>query len=637
MWAVLALLVVATPARVPAQAAVPNMPDAYAVLDYLNQAIDWHRHLLVEQQLATDPADVLFLDDAQQLANQVLQLSFDFAKADAELLAKQKSPAPSDQGPQPSGPRSLSQVAASADAEVRQRQSELQSLKAQLATASGRKRQQLQSQIDATQSALELEQTRSQAIHDISQFVGARGDAAQGNLLAQIEELQRSVPGLEPNRSSTPPAPATVRPTNTTVPAQQAKPSGMIGLLEDLFALHHKARTLDQAIEATDSLSHAAEKLRAPLVASLTSIAQQGEQAVQQANSSGPSQLEAEKAQLDTLTAQFKQLSSVTLPLAKQSILLDGYKRNLQRWRSTVDSQSDLDLKRLLLQLAMLGIVVGVLMVLAEIWRKAIFRYVRDVRRRYQLLLVRRIVIWIAVGTAVAFSLASQIGSLATFVGLITAGIAVALQNVIMAVAGYFFLIGKYGVRVGDRVQIGGVTGDVIDIGMVRLHLMEVGDATTGRQPTGRVVVFSNAVVFQPGASFYKQIPGTNFAWHQVSLTLAPSTDYHLAEERMLQAVQSVYADYQQHIEQQHRHMQQTLSVSVGVPRPHSRLQFTDGGLMVIIRYPTELDNAAQIDDQVTRRVLDAIEQSPKLKLVGSGTPQIQPVTDAPEPHPKAS
>src|SRR2546430_12234718 len=45
------------------------------------------------------------------------------------------------------------------------------------------------------------------------------------------------------------------------------------------------------------------------------------------------------------------------------------------------------------------------------------------------------------------------------------------------------------------------------------------------RQPTGRVVVFSNAIVFQPGASFYRQIPGTNFLWHKLTLTLAPEAD----------------------------------------------------------------------------------------------------------------
>ena len=228
----------------------------------------------------------------------------------------------------------------------------------------------------------------------------------------------------------------------------------------------------------------------------------------------------------------------------------------------------------------------------------------------------------------IAFSFASELGSLATFAGLITAGIAVALQNVILAVAGYFFLIGRYGVKVGDRVQISGVTGDVVDIGLIRLHLMELGSSGSDRQPTGRVVVFSNAIVFQPTASFFKQIPGTNFVWHEVTLTLAPQTDHHLAEERMLRAVEKVYAGYRERIEQQHRHMERTLNVSVAVPRPQSRVRLSQTGLEVVIRYPIELEKVAEIDDKITRELLDALEQRPKLKLVGSGTPNIQPVSD---------
>ena len=97
--------------------------------------------------------------------------------------------------------------------------------------------------------------------------------------------------------------------------------------------------------------------------------------------------------------------------------------------------------------------------------------------------------IWIAVGVIIAFTFATELGSMATFAGLLTAGVAVALQNVILSVAGYFFLMGKYGIRVGDRVQIAGVTGEVVDIGLVRLHLLELSsggtDATTERPSRG--------------------------------------------------------------------------------------------------------------------------------------------------------
>ena len=178
--------------------------------------------------------------------------------------------------------------------------------------------------------------------------------------------------------------------------------------------------------------------------------------------------------------------------------------------------------------------------------------------------------------------------------------------------------------RVGDRVQIGDVTGEVVDIGLVRLHLLEL----AGGAPTGRVVAFSNSVVFQPNASFFKQIPGTSFVRHEVRLTLAPESDYRTAEKRMLRAVETVYAGYRERIEQQHRQMERTLSFPVEAPRPHSRLRLTQAGLEVVIRYPVELENAGEIDDRITRELLDALGQTPRLRLVGSGIPNIQPVMD---------
>jgi small-conductance mechanosensitive channel len=367
------------------------------------------------------------------------------------------------------------------------------------------------------------------------------------------------------------------------------------------------------------------------VLASVTAIAQQGEQLAKQADTSDPAQLEQLKQQLDNLNNSFKQVSGVVLPLSKQAVLFDLYKTDLARWRAVVKSEYSADVRKLLIRLVIFGIVIAVVVALSRLWRRAVFRYVHDPRRRYQFLLLRRIILWCAIAITIAFALATEIGSIATFAGLITAGIAVALQNVILAIAGYFFLIGKYGVRVGDRVQITGVTGDVVDIGLIRLHLMEIGGPETDRQPTGRIVVFSNAVVFQPNASFFKQIPGTNFVWHEVTLTLAPDTNYSMAEKRLLDAVEKIYADYGERIEAQHREMERSLSVSVAVPKPKSRLRLTQGGLEVVIRYPVEMENAAEVDDRIIRELLHSLDQPPKLKVVGTGTPTIQPVGDEPK------
>jgi small-conductance mechanosensitive channel len=606
----------------------PNgLPGGQEVIAYLNQTIDWHRQLATEEQVVTDPGDVLYLNDDHQAATQMLRLSFDFARADAQFIASQGAGADSQAQSAPPGRfQALYRQAQAADQELKQTQAELQSTKDQLQTARGANRQKLQAQMDELQSEINLAQTRSKSLHDLLQFTGS-ASGSEGNLVSQIDQLQRSVPELESStEKNTASAPATATVNGASLRRNQ--PSGILGLSEELFSLSGKLHTLEQRKKATDALVQTSQRLRAPLISVLTAAAQQGEDAAKQADTSDSAQLEQLKSRLDSLAANFRQYSSVMLPLSKQSLVLDFYRATLDRWHGSVQSEMSVTIRRLMLRIAIFGGILILVFALSEAWGRAVLRYVHDARRRYQFLLLRRIIMWCVVGITIAFALATEVGSIATFAGLITAGIAVALQNLIMAIAGYFFLIGKYGVRVGDRVQISNVTGDVIDIGLIRLHLIEVGGTETDRQPTGRVVVFSNAVVFQPTASFFKQIPGTSFVWHEVSLTLAPESEYTLAEKRMIGAVEKVFADYRESIERQHREMERTLSVAVAVPRPRSRLRLTQTGLEVVIRYPVELENAAEVDDRITRELLRALDEKPKLKVVGTGVPNIQPVMD---------
>lgn len=617
-------------------AAAPVQINAQQVISFLNQTIDWYRHLGVEEQIASDPTDVLFVNDDRQMANQIVRQSFDFARAAAQNASTQSSEAPA-QTPANSRFQSLMQASTQADTTLRETQAEVDQLRDKYAKATARDRQKLQSTLDETEAELALAKARSDALHNMLQFVNT-GSAGSGNLLSQVQELQRSVPEAAPEASEqgakTGAQPGTSN--NSSATSRREQPSGLLALFTDLFSLTRKIHTLDETLTTTDSLAQTSAALRAPLGKALQAAVQRGNQIAQQADTSDAAGLEQEKRELDQLTTQFKQLSAMLLPLGKQSVIFDLYHSSLTRWRDELKQQYRFELKNLGVRLIVLTVIVGVFLILSEVWKRATFRYVHDFRRRYQFLLLRRILLWFVIAITVAFALATEIGSLATFAGLITAGIAVALQNVILAVAGYFFLIGRYGVRVGDRVQISGITGDVIDIGLVRLHLMELGGSGNSMQPTGRVVVFSNSILFQPTASFYKQIPGTNFVWHEVSLTLAPESDIHLAESRLLSAVQKVYSAYKERIEQEHRHMQKTLNIRSSVPAPVSRLRLTQSGLEVIIRYPVELDRSAEIDDQITRELLATLKQEPRLRLVGSGTPNIQTVTgtDVSEPEP---
>ena len=349
--------------------------------------------------------------------------------------------------------------------------------------------------------------------------------------------------------------------------------------------------------------------------------------------SDDPAAVAQQKKQLDALTAQFKQTSSGLLPLRKQGILLNLYKTTLTNWRDAVRSEYRDVLRSFLIRLGLLVLIIAVVFALGAAWRRAIFRYVQETRRRYQFLLFRKIVIWIVVGAIIAFTFVTELGSVATFVGLLTAGVAVAMQNVILSVAGYFFLIGKYGIRVGDRVQIAGVTGEVVDIGIVRFHLLELGSGGTDAQPSGRVVAFSNSIVFQPTSSVFKQIPGTSFVWHEISLTFSPEGNYRMIQERITTAVDTALKDYREEMERQMRHMEQTLnSISSIELRPRTRLHITASGIEVTVRFPVGLQNAADIDDRVMREIYAAIDQEPKLKLVESGMPTLRTDISTPTP-----
>jgi len=171
-------------------------------------------------------------------------------------------------------------------------------------------------------------------------------------------------------------------------------------------------------------------------------------------------------------------------------------------------------------------------------------------------------------------------------------------------------------------VTIAGISGDVIEIGLFRIYLMELSGTKPDLHPTGRVVVFSNSVLFQPSA-FYKQLPGSDYIWHEVAVTLAPNCDFKKAEARLLGAVNSVYSDYRETLERQHEAIERNLHVSMGKPQPEGRLRFVDSGLEFVVRYPVDIRSAAEIDDRITRELLKTLNEEPRLEVV-SGTPRIR-------------
>jgi small-conductance mechanosensitive channel len=205
-------------------------------------------------------------------------------------------------------------------------------------------------------------------------------------------------------------------------------------------------------------------------------------------------ELQQQKARLDELAALVKVLSPAIVALDKQSVLLAAYTSHLKAWRAAVITEDKKTWKALISRLVGAAVLIGALVMIGAVVRRATRRHVHDADRRHIILVIQRVVLWFTIVVVAAFAFASDLTSSATFFGLLAAGVAVALQSVIIAALGYFLLVGRRGIRIGDRVEISGVIGDVTDIGWLQFQLREVDSGT--QQPTGRVVTFSNSFVF---------------------------------------------------------------------------------------------------------------------------------------------
>jgi small-conductance mechanosensitive channel len=606
----------ASKSAVPSAAATPVPANATAIIAYLSDVISWYRHLAVEAQLIREPEEALFYSNDVQTANQIISLAFVYARAQVAYNAKAEPEAP-----QPAahgntlGLNDLRQKSAQANAAVAAAQKRLKDLQAGLAKASAGNRATLNSQIAAVQSEVELAQARADALSAMAEFVaGSSRSAGDGTgLAAQIDELEQSVPQVNSTASKVVPQ-----------VAEQPAIGGIIGMTLNLLDLQNQSQSLEATAALTTQLLQRVNAMRAPLIVVLQSLDQRGVDLANLSKSGNLNDFRERSTSYQSLIDAHKQITATLVPLSKQQVLLALYGDNLSRWRGSVDRRASQELRSLVVRLIGLLAILGLIAGGAYLWRYFTVRFVADPRRRHQLLAARRLVMWVLIVFVVLLNFANQISSFATIMGFAAAGIAVALQNVILSVAGYFFLIGRFGIRAGDRVQIGSVTGDVISIGLVKLTLMEL--AGSDRQPTGRVVVYSNAIVFQPSGNFFKQAPGMSFVWNEVRLTLAPDCDYRLAEKRLMDAVDEVFARYRDKVQGDFRHLESDLHVLLDIPRPTSRMTLTSNGLEIIIRYPAGVRASSQVADEVTRRVLDAIRREPALKLVAPGVPNIQPI-----------
>ena len=517
----------------PAQQAPTPGTDADSILEHLSAAIGWYRHLASMDATAGSPGDALYLQNARTAGVQALEAAFQSARDEAALLLARQNPAALEETSGQTGQdqQNVAKAAADVAARINQTESRIDALNKRIRNARGKTLRSLTDERDTLLAEIDLDKALQENLGKIEGYINS---SETTGLTGKINALKASVPELGPQG-----APGAKPPAREAPKSDKAYASGSIGQASVLFARMGDVRSIDGLLSETTRLRNTVSRLQAPLRDSLRGLLHEGRDAVNQPALAG--QAGNTRQALAAITTQFKQVGAAALPLRQEAILLDQVQANLLEWRKSVEREYGLILRSLLTRVLVILVALALVMLLSEVWRRATYRYVREVRRRRQVLLLRRFVTGFSMVIVIILGFVSEFSSLATFAGFLTAGLAVALQTVILSVAAYFFLIGRYGVRVGDRITISGVTGDVIDIGLVRLYLLELSGTGINLYPTGRVVVFSNSVLFQTSPLF-KQIPGTAYTWHEAVVPLVPGADHVLAEEKLLDAVNDVYA-----------------------------------------------------------------------------------------------
>jgi small-conductance mechanosensitive channel len=204
--------------------------------------------------------------------------------------------------------------------------------------------------------------------------------------------------------------------------------------------------------------------------------------------------------------------------------------------------------------------------------------------------------------------------------GFFAAGLAFALQEVIGAVAGWFNILlgGIY--RVGDRIEIAGVRGDVIDITPLRTKLLETGvseppptgnPASTdywvhGRQPTGRLVVVSNKATFDEPVFNYSTM--WEFVWQEVTFPISYDDDWHVAEEIIDGEARAISATK----EAQHamHEMQRRYPVPHGELEPRVYVRATDNYMELSARFVVPVRTSRTAVNDLTRRIRERLDEA---------------------------
>jgi small-conductance mechanosensitive channel len=388
---------------------------------------------------------------------------------------------------------------------------------------------------------------------------------------------------------------------------------GLVQSLQHWLALHQKQLLLWKAQQA--GLLKAADlaarhiALEAQMGAEKASASQSATPPKAGQKSPGPeTQTKLSSEESATLVKAAKQrsanqkaLSSFDKQIADEKQLADNY----GRWIDVVAG-----MQRSVVHRALIGftIILAILLIglFFEGWfERLLGKTALDRRQVETLRTVTRVSVQVLAVLFILLVIFGPPGQLGTFLGLAGAGLTVALKDFIVGFIGWFVLMGKNGIRLGDWVEINGVTGEVVEIGPIHTVLLETGNWTDSGHPTGRRVTFTNSFAIE--GHYFNFSTSGQWLWDELQLALPAGQDPYPMVQQIQKRVLEATAESAKEAEAEWKRSTRSREMSSFSVAPAISVKPVVGGIEVAVRYITRASERYQLRAKLYEAAVDLL------------------------------
>ena len=266
--------------------------------------------------------------------------------------------------------------------------------------------------------------------------------------------------------------------------------------------------------------------------------------------------------------------------------------------------------------MARLIVSIGLVLLLAAIRigvLAGVKRRIDDPSVWYRVRKIASYVVWI-IGIIVLVALWFEGGELTTYLGLVSAGLAIALADPVKDLAGWLFIVLRRPFRIGDRIEVDGKIGDIVDIRVFRFSMLEIGNWVDADQSTGRLLHIPNLVVWSKPIANYSE--GFAFVWHEVPVLVTFESDWERAEEIVKEAL----AEHAEHHEpsrarEELRESMAAYRIRYTHTTPATYVTVKESGVLVTGRILVEVRKRRQLEGAVWKSILRALAAEPNVDL----------------------